>query len=86
MLLVAEPIWPRDSAWIQFMGQPTLLQTSLYRVGPNCGQLHQVVDVSQISFVGDAWYGIAPDHSPSGLVSVPDEVYALDWRLRRRLP
>ncbi len=86
LYLVAEPIWPRDSSWIQFIGQPTRTETYLYRVGPNCEQPHQVVDVSQISFVGDAWYGIAPDHSPSALVSVPYEVYALDWRLRRRLP
>ncbi len=33
-----------------------------------------------------AWFRIAQDHLPSALVSIPQEIHTLNWRLHRRLP
>lgn len=82
---VAEPAWPRDSSWIQFAGRKNAAR-GLFRVSPLCGQLKQVVDLTPFEFVGAAWFGITPDGLPTGLVYVPEEIYAIDWRLRRQIP
>jgi dipeptidyl aminopeptidase/acylaminoacyl peptidase len=86
MNFVEEPSWPPDSAWVQFGGVPQSDTRGLYRVSPACEQLNQVVDLSSYQFVGDTWYGITPDRSATGFLRMPDEIYALEWRLRRRIP
>jgi WD40 repeat protein len=86
MNLVEEPVWPLDSSWIQFIGNPRPSRIVLYRVSPNCEQPREVADLSDLKCTGDTWVGVTPDHSACALLQVPDEIYALDWRLRRRLP
>jgi Tol biopolymer transport system component len=87
MDFLEDPSWPLESSWIQFVGriQPGP-QYVLFRVSPTCEQPKQILDLSGYVFAGDRWIGIAPDHSPIGLVRAPPEVYALDWRLKRRMP
>jgi hypothetical protein len=82
---LAEPSWPADSSWIQFVGRRGESR-GLFRINPRCGQLKQVVDLTTLEFAGDAWFGITPDGSPAGLERVPEEIYAIDWQLRRRIP
>jgi Tol biopolymer transport system component len=82
---VAEPIWSADSSWIQFAGRKDEAR-GLFRISPRCGELKQVVDLTAVEFVVAAWFGITPDGSPTGLVHVPEEIYAIDWRLRRQIP
>lgn len=84
MDFVAEPIWPAESSWIQFIGGPA--PRKLYRVSPSCEPPREVADLALFETVGDAWTGIAPDHSPLALLDVPAEIYALDWKLRRWVP
>jgi Tol biopolymer transport system component len=86
MNFVEEPSWPLDSSWIQFVGNERNGQRGLFRIGLDCRQPRRIVDLSPYSFAGDTWFGITPDGSPSGLVQMPDEIYALDWRMRRRIP
>jgi Tol biopolymer transport system component len=87
MLFVAEPVWSRDSSSIQFIG---ILHEGhkdvLLRVSPGCEQPRLTVDLSPYRFAGDAWVGIGIDGSPLALLRTPEEIYALDWKLRRRGP
>ncbi len=83
--MVDEPMWAADSAWLQFAirdGQQVLIT----RVNPDCSGPKQIVDIAAYDLVGATWFGIAPDRSPMVLLHVPDEIYALDWRLRRKFP
>jgi Tol biopolymer transport system component len=87
MYFMEEPTWLRDSSWIQFIGisrsgGPRLL----FRISPGCAPPRVIMDLSNYPFTGDTWIGISPDGSPLGLLHIPNEIYALDWRLRRRLP
>jgi Tol biopolymer transport system component len=87
MLFVGEPVWSRDSSLIQFIG---ILHDGdkdvLLRVSPGCEQPRLTVDLSPYRFAGDAWVGIGIDGSPLALLRTPEEIYALDWKLRRRGP
>jgi hypothetical protein len=87
MRFVSEPLWSRDSAWLQLIaiahdGE----HESLLRVSPACEQPRLIADLSGYRFTGDAWVGIGIDGSPLGLLRMPEEIYALDWKLRRRSP
>jgi DNA-binding winged helix-turn-helix (wHTH) protein/Tol biopolymer transport system component len=86
MNFVDEPSWPLDSSWVQFSSVPRPNARGLYRVSPNCEQPREIAELSSYRFVGAAWFGIGPDHAPLGLLRIPDEIYSLDWRLRRRIP
>jgi Tol biopolymer transport system component/DNA-binding winged helix-turn-helix (wHTH) protein len=86
MHFVEEPSWSPDSSWVQFGAVPQPDARGLFRVSPDCEQPRQIVDLSAYQSVGATWYGIGPDRSPLGFLRMPDEIYALDWRLRRRLP
>jgi Tol biopolymer transport system component len=87
MHFLAEPIWTRDSSMIQFQGISTQSDmASLYRVDARCHEPTHIVDLSPYRFLGEAWFGIMPDGSPIGLLRIPDEIYAIEWCLRRRLP
>jgi Tol biopolymer transport system component len=86
MDILEEVAWPPDSAWIQFASTRQNGARALFRVSPNCEQPRQVVDLSDYALLGDAWFGIAPDRSPMVLLRIPEEIYALDWNLRRQLP
>ena len=86
MNFLEEASWPLDSSWIQFIGVAGSGERDLFRVSPACEPPRQVVDLTALHFLGATWFGIAPDHSPTGLLRFPNEIYALDWRLRRRIP
>jgi hypothetical protein len=88
MDFIGEPIWPADSSWVQFIGllKPGDQAQTLFRVGPACQVPKPILDLASYVFVGDAWVGITPDQTPLGLLRIPDEIFAIDWRLRRRLP
>jgi hypothetical protein len=45
-----------------------------------------MLDTSNLRFAGDAWFGIAPDLSPVALLRIPEEIWAINWRLQRRIP
>jgi Tol biopolymer transport system component len=81
-----DAVWSRDSSWIQFVGVGSAKTSTLFRVPVGCGEAKEVLDLSAYQFVGDTWFGIAPDGSPMGLVRLPDEIYAIEWRLALRLP
>jgi len=83
---IEEPAWPADSSWVQFIAKIPDIERGLFRVSPNCESPRQIEDLSAYQFLGATWIGIAPDHSPMGLLRLPDEIYAIDWQLRRRLP
>lgn len=86
MGFIEELVWPLNSSWIQFIGVPRAGERRLFRTSPACEQPREILDLLAYNFVGSTWIGIAPDHSPIGLVSIPDEIYAIDWRIRRILP
>jgi DNA-binding winged helix-turn-helix (wHTH) protein len=87
MDFIGEPIWPKDSAWIQFEGTPAREEDQgLYRISLSCRQATKIANLSRFHRAGDSWTGITPGGSPMVLLNAPPEVYALDWRLRRRLP
>jgi dipeptidyl aminopeptidase/acylaminoacyl peptidase len=85
--LIEEPAWPLDSSFIQFLERSKSGYYGLYRVSPECEQARPVADISAYGFAGgDSWIGITPDHHACGLLKIPDEIYAIEWRLRRRVP
>jgi hypothetical protein len=86
MDFVAEPIWPLHSRWVEFIGIASAAHQGVYRVSPGCKQAKQVADLTDVRRAGDAWIGITPTDQPMVLQSVPEEVYLIDWRLRRRGP
>lgn len=86
MAYVDEPSWSQDSSRVQFGGGGRPGTRGVFRVSPNCAPAQEIADVTALEFAGDAWFGIAPDNSALGFLRIPDEIYALDWRLRRRLP
>ncbi len=86
MDFLEEPSWPLDSAWVQFSANPRPGDRALFRVSPQCEPPKLIVDTYAYRLLGDAWFGIGLDHSPSAFLQMPDEVYALDWRLRRSIP
>ena len=87
MAFVSEPIWSRASSSIQFVGIVHAGEREvLLRASPSCEQPTLITDLSNYQFAGAAWFGIGLDGSPLALLRVPEEVYALDWGLRRRLP
>ncbi len=78
-------VWLPDSSLIQFSGIRTADSApALFRMRPACEQPAQFADLAAYDLV-DSWVGITPDRSAVGLVATPDEIYALDWRLRRRI-
>jgi Tol biopolymer transport system component len=76
-----EPVWSRDSTWIQFIGR-RIGQTALLRIDAAEGPAKETMDVSGFKNVGANWFGIGPDGSPLGLRGVAEEIYSLNWRLR----
>jgi len=86
MNFIEEPSWPQDSSWIQFSGNPKVGGRGLFRVTPNCEAPKPIVDTSAYWLLGDAWFGISLDHTPTAFLRIPDEIYAIDWRLRRTIP
>jgi WD40 repeat protein len=76
-----EPVWSRDSAWIQFVSRRTS-GVALLRIDAAQGPAREIVDVSTFRNVGATWFGIGPDGSPLGLQGIAAEIYALNWRLR----
>ena len=86
MAFLEEPVWRKDSSWVQFIGSPQPGSRVLARIGPNCQAAGRTIDLSAYEFVGDTWIGIGVDGAPLGLLKTADEIYALDWRLLHRLP
>ena len=86
MDFVAEPVWPREASWIQFTAILHNTNTSLYRIETGCREARRVADLSAHRVAGSDWTGITPDGSPMALLRIPDEIYAINWRLRLRLP
>jgi WD40 repeat protein len=79
-----EPVWSRDSAWIQFVVRYHAGRVALFRIDPAQGPAKKTVDVSASEFeqVGATWFGIGPDGSPLGFQGIAEEIYSLNWRLR----
>jgi hypothetical protein len=83
---LGEPVWPRDSSWVQFIGIGRPNFQAVYRISPACDQPKLIVDLPGHTLVGNEWVGVAPDDSALGLVAVADEIYKIEWRIRRRMP
>lgn len=83
--MIEAPIWAPDSSWAQFLAHDQG-HNLIMRVGPDCGSLKRTTEIDAYTFVGATWFGIAPDKSPIGLLRVPEEVYAIDWRMRLKFP
>jgi Tol biopolymer transport system component len=86
MNFLEEVSWPLDSSFVQFSANTATGGRGLFRVSPQCEAARLVVDTSGYQLLGDTWFGIGPDHAPMAFLRMPDEVYAIDWRLRRRIP
>jgi hypothetical protein len=84
LLFVEEPLWSRDSAWIQFEGRRRLGELALFRIEAAQGPARETVDISAFEFekAGATWFGVGPDGSPLGLRGIAEEIYSLNWRLR----
>ena len=84
----ADLAWAVDSSFIQFRAsRPEIEGNWLSRVSPACERPTPALGLFNMEdFAGDSWFGIAPDLSPLGLRHAAAEIYAIDWRLRRRAP
>ena len=88
MAFLGEPVWSRDSSSIQFIAGRLRVERreALFRVSLACEPPRLIADLSTYEHAGAAWTGIGLDGSPLALLRTNEEVYALDWRLRRRTP
>jgi hypothetical protein len=87
MDFLEEPVWSPDSTWLQFIGRKEAAgERALYRISALTGKSRQILDLSRYRFVGTTWVGVGPDGSPLGLLGRSEELFALDWALRRALP
>jgi WD40 repeat protein len=79
-----EPIWSRDSAWIQFVVRYPTGRVAIFRIDAAQGPARETVDLSASQFeqAGATWFGIGPDGSPLGFRGIAEEIYSLKWRLR----
>jgi WD40 repeat protein len=80
--LLEEPVWSRDSAWIQFVVRPGAARAALFRIDAAQGPARETVDISTFEPAGATWFGIGPDGAPLGLRGLSAEIYSLTWRLR----
>ncbi len=71
---------------MQFDGVPEEVHRALFRVKPSCETPQRVLDLSDYRFAGSAWFGIGLDGAPMALLRPADEIFALDWKLRRKMP
>jgi Tol biopolymer transport system component len=79
-----EPVWSRDSAWVQFVVRYSTGQVALFRIDAAQGPAKETVDLSAYEFeqAGATWFGIGPDGSTLGFRGIAEEIYSLNWRLR----
>jgi Tol biopolymer transport system component/DNA-binding winged helix-turn-helix (wHTH) protein len=77
-------MWSRDSRYIYFKGQIDSVRRTLFRVSVPGADVEKLADIQDFPVPRDEWwFGVAPDGSPLGLMSVRNqEIYYLESTLR----